>query len=728
MIFMKKRNKVRVKKYENKLFIQFLLWVMLPIVIMGTVSYHIYTDSVGEKNQMALESYGKHMTVDYDNLFTTIREYYMDMTTEESYRWMIQQKATPYSSILEISEAQNALQGSYNIVKYIEQYHFINVKEGWVLNNAGMFPFEDTKNIDDVNRFIEEQKEIYGTVYWLNREDTHSPYGKVTESKLVDVSGEMLVIKNVDNAGNITSILFIKLNLDEINKIAINYHGMGYDIVVLEKKSVLMQTNNDMTEFIRQQEIIESGIYTADTGTKYSISVNADTANGLIYFVGYDMSINSANAKRFFSATSGILLAFAILFIILRYISRWMSKPFQLLQKKSETQEHHIKELFVSSLIKGDMNGIDKEAYLKKQGIKKWKYYRMIGIVCKAIDINDEKINNFDIFIKNQMPDEILQNIFIVPVYYDQKVYFIIGEDDKLELDNKAALNYKLIKDYVRNNFGYLISTGISRTFLDLAHANRAYYECLEALHDRLKLQNTTSSTISLYDDYEIIHSRGNVYDIIVEKELAKAVKNCEIDASKHLLEFMVKRMEMNEVYGVERTYYIMKIIIGILTIPLETTLTLTDVFKKEHQETVLRVYQIYDTKELLLYLTEEILVPTIQVLRNNYESKASDIVVTVMKMIQESKGNVALEECADVLCYHPNHIARILKQEKGVTFSEIASAEKLRLAKYLLLTTEHPIKEIAEMLHYTNVQNFIRFFKNQEGMPPNKYRMQYHV
>ncbi len=103
-----------------------------------------------------------------------------------------------------------------------------------------------------------------------------------------------------------------------------------------------------------------------------------------------------------------------------------------------------------------------------------------------------------------------------------------------------------------------------------------------------------------------------------------------------------------------------------------------------------------------------------------------SEILKQVMKLLKDSKGNITLNECAEQLCYHANYLSKVLKREKGVTFTGIVNEEKLKQAKYMLLTTEYSIAEISEKLQYNNAQNFIRFFKNHVGFTPAVFRKEH--
>ncbi len=67
--------------------------------------------------------------------------------------------------------------------------------------------------------------------------------------------------------------------------------------------------------------------------------------------------------------------------------------------------------------------------------------------------------------------------------------------------------------------------------------------------------------------------------------------------------------------------------------------------------------------------------------------------------------------------------VQRIVKRQFGVTVKKLISDVKLKKAKELLKDPSYSIREIADILGFANEQYFNRFFKQNEGMPPGKYR-----
>lgn len=68
-------------------------------------------------------------------------------------------------------------------------------------------------------------------------------------------------------------------------------------------------------------------------------------------------------------------------------------------------------------------------------------------------------------------------------------------------------------------------------------------------------------------------------------------------------------------------------------------------------------------------------------------------------------------------------HAIRVFKAKYNQTPMQYAIEHRTDVAATLLATTDLPIKEISEMLHYSNTQHFSNSFKKLTGQSPNQYR-----
>lgn len=80
------------------------------------------------------------------------------------------------------------------------------------------------------------------------------------------------------------------------------------------------------------------------------------------------------------------------------------------------------------------------------------------------------------------------------------------------------------------------------------------------------------------------------------------------------------------------------------------------------------------------------------------------------------------LKDFAAILCVHPGHLSRVIKQVTGHHACHFYEQRILLEAKKLLVDQRLSIKEIAHRLDY-DVSNFTKFFKRFMGITPSVYR-----
>jgi AraC-like DNA-binding protein len=60
---------------------------------------------------------------------------------------------------------------------------------------------------------------------------------------------------------------------------------------------------------------------------------------------------------------------------------------------------------------------------------------------------------------------------------------------------------------------------------------------------------------------------------------------------------------------------------------------------------------------------------------------------------------------------------------EAGLTYSQVVSRSRMRLATRWLAGSDFPVSEIAQSLGYTDAANFARAFRRRTGISPSAYR-----
>jgi two-component system response regulator YesN len=88
----------------------------------------------------------------------------------------------------------------------------------------------------------------------------------------------------------------------------------------------------------------------------------------------------------------------------------------------------------------------------------------------------------------------------------------------------------------------------------------------------------------------------------------------------------------------------------------------------------------------------------------------------------------LTLEQVSGSLNANPIHLSRTLKNELGVTFSQLLTDIRMKKAVELLSSTDMSILHISEQLGYDTQHYFSTVFKKAIGVSPNQYRRGEHV
>ena len=100
------------------------------------------------------------------------------------------------------------------------------------------------------------------------------------------------------------------------------------------------------------------------------------------------------------------------------------------------------------------------------------------------------------------------------------------------------------------------------------------------------------------------------------------------------------------------------------------------------------------------------------------------DIQDQVMRVLVPSvlSGSQSLSSTARQIGMHPRRLNRAL-QARGTSFRSILKLARLEMASQLLIDTQVSIRDVANIMGYSEVSAFTRFFASVTGSPPAEWR-----
>ena len=94
-----------------------------------------------------------------------------------------------------------------------------------------------------------------------------------------------------------------------------------------------------------------------------------------------------------------------------------------------------------------------------------------------------------------------------------------------------------------------------------------------------------------------------------------------------------------------------------------------------------------------------------------------------VLHYIRNNYRSLTLTDLADHFHYSKPHLCTLIKQNTGVSFTELVKRLRMTRAEEYLINTDMSIGSIASSLGYSSTDHFSRVFRQTYGISPVEYR-----
>jgi AraC-like DNA-binding protein len=299
------------------------------------------------------------------------------------------------------------------------------------------------------------------------------------------------------------------------------------------------------------------------------------------------------------------------------------------------------------------------------------------------------------------------------------QVVLLIGAEDASEETWEAL---RRCSDEMRSNarqyFRFPVSVAIGNPQPGYTAIGRGYEEAVALLSHRLVMGEDFTISADRADERLLKSSRQMVE---LQKQIVFHVVNGNMEESRQLLDQLIAELP-NAQMKPETVRGLFSYMLGELDYMLQQLgLDIQQITGEDMHE---RLSKLRLLPELEHWLLDELFPAVKAHLQTETLSKQARTVRQVIQFVQERmQDELSLQMTADHFNLSVSYLSKIFKEESGQTFSEYVLALKMEKAQQWLEHTGTPIKDIAEKLGYSSVQNFNRTFKQCFNVPPGEYR-----
>ena len=106
---------------------------------------------------------------------------------------------------------------------------------------------------------------------------------------------------------------------------------------------------------------------------------------------------------------------------------------------------------------------------------------------------------------------------------------------------------------------------------------------------------------------------------------------------------------------------------------------------------------------------------------RLEYKNKDDELIINVLRYVEENYVNGSLTELAESLHYEFAWLSREIKNRTGKNYTRLVQERRLAQAEFLIKNSDIKISEIARQTGYDNISYFHRLFNKTYKMTPKK-------
>lgn len=405
----------------------------------------------------------------------------------------------------------------------------------------------------------------------------------------------------------------------------------------------------------------------------------------------------------------------------------------QNLQKLVSQTRDRLQEMFTLRLIRGDVALWDEyEEYIKDFGLQPWHCFVTVVAVLNLREEEEAQSNIKEdaicLEIVEGMPESLKKLAWMQPVYNACAIVAILGDENEELLLKRIETYCAKLQKFSETVCGYRLLMGVSAIHGEPRQICLAYRESVNAM-TRSGSGNPSAPEEALADCHFFLtgHSSSETpYDASFEKNVQQGIKNMDkAQCYKAANEFF--RYLSEESYGQDETMvYVLRFVDAILLTAMEIKVDVSGLYPDGLRRLYDDLMEVLEPSRERRYIKKYLIDPILEARSQLMEQRSYSLLEDIEQLIRENRGDISLAECADRLGVHTTYIWKIMKAERGKTFSDFLEEYKLEEAKRLLLNTNMTVADIASTLNYTNAQNFIRFFSKSTGMTPGKFRKLY--
>jgi len=393
-----------------------------------------------------------------------------------------------------------------------------------------------------------------------------------------------------------------------------------------------------------------------------------------------------------------------------------MQKSDENLRIKIKDSVPAVKEFLLKTLLQGRFSSIEEFNNTAEEANLAFTKpcFRVILISTEKYNTVADKIPKNDIikYIENYFID--FAEVYGIDNFEGSNLIFIMASDKIKSASFKETL--VLLQKAINDIWGLHITIGAGGLHISHENIPQSYIEASVALDYSFVLGK---NKIIFFD--EINNSQKDIdYPINELNDLPFYMKQGDTGKIVKSLESIILNINRNNA-----PLFMVRCVCYDIINTVIKTMNQLDIGFKSTSNDYLDAFSSCDTADKLIGIIKELCIDICDIISMSKESCNSNLRERVLEYLSTNceDPNFSVRVMAQDLDVSQSYLSRFFKDQIGITITDYIMLQRIEKAKYLLKTTDEPLRNIITKIGYFSEASFVRMFKRVEGMTPGEYR-----
>lgn len=295
-------------------------------------------------------------------------------------------------------------------------------------------------------------------------------------------------------------------------------------------------------------------------------------------------------------------------------------------------------------------------------------------------------------------------------------IAMMVNVDSNSEVDTAVETIEANLKQAISGYKNVTITIGVGNFYTNMNDTSFSYCEAIEALNNKFYYGK---DIIIRYTEIESVNRNNKYDDLVNEQKFINFVKTKDIKSITSLINEIAAEIYAKRIDEHFAKQIFSKLIVTIVNSFAEEYVSIRNIVADTNSvfDAIHKADTLDDLKDIVISTFDKII---ISIGDKNTNRHIDEIMNYIHKNYHKE---ISLISVAEKVSLSPSYISKVFREWTGKNFAEYLAMYRVNVAKEIIHNESIPINEVIKRVGFNNIQTFMRTFKKYEGITPGQFK-----